>query len=54
MQRPKIELQRRREASALGRRRRGRVSRLEATVVGFADLFKGRDTEGKEFQRVIA
>ncbi|MBD2301017.1 hypothetical protein [Nostoc sp. FACHB-190] len=25
-------------ATALGRQRRGRVSRLEATVVGFADL----------------
>ncbi|MFB2819231.1 hypothetical protein [Umezakia ovalisporum] len=32
------EPQRHREASALGRQRRGRVSRLEATVVGFPDL----------------
>ncbi|WP_193194655.1 hypothetical protein [Nostoc sp. MG11] len=28
-----------RGASALGRQRRGRVSRLEATVVGFPDLY---------------
>ncbi|NDJ24235.1 hypothetical protein GS682_21810 [Nostoc sp. B(2019)] len=37
-----------RGASALGRQRRGRVSRLEATVVGFPDLkhlaFKGQES----------
>ncbi|MBD2494376.1 hypothetical protein [Nostoc sp. FACHB-280] len=35
---PRIILEGAWGATALGRQRRGRVSRLEATVVGFADL----------------